>query len=50
MTHSNTTIHNVDQQDQTISNRSNLSDLTSSLNLYEPINQAILNGSRVYHL
>ncbi len=50
MTHSNTTIHNIDQQNQTISNCSNLSDLTSSLNLYEPINQAILNGSRVYHL
>ena len=46
MTHSNTTIHNIDQQNQTDFN----SNLTSLLNLHEPLNQIHLSGSRVYHL
>lgn len=49
MTHSNTTIHNIDQQNQTISNRSNFSS-TSPLDLQESLNQIPLSGSRVYHL
>ena len=49
MTHSNTTIHNIDQQNQTISNRSNFNS-TSPLDLQESLNQIPLSGSRVYHL
>jgi len=49
MTHSNTTIHNIDQQNQTISNRSNFSS-TSPLDLQESLNQIPLSGSRVYLL
>jgi ankyrin repeat protein len=46
MTHSNTAINSINQQNQTDFN----SNSTSLLNLHQPLNQINLSGSRVYHL
>ena len=49
MTHSNTTNHNINQHNQTISIRSNFNS-TSPLYLHEALNQIPLSGNRVYLL
>jgi len=49
MTHSNATNHNINQHNQTISNRSNFNS-TSPLDLLESLNRIPLSGNRVYLL